>query len=145
MKALSLFFLTLFLAKGCGGDQKQDIASAVVEYEANTRGFYQKITIKNQTVSTTRSRKSEDAPKAEKISDANWNDLVTEFQKVDLKKLPDLKAPTEKRYYDGAAIANLKVIYQDKTYETSGFDHGQPPAEIAPLVNKILSLAKKDE
>lgn len=145
MKALAIFFLTLFLAKGCGGDPKQDMATAVVEYEANTRGFYQKISIQNQIMTSTRSRKSEDAPKTEKISDASWNELVAEFQKVDLKKLPDLKAPTEKRYYDGAAIANLKVTYQDKTYETTGFDHGQPPAEIAPLVNKILSLAKKEE
>lgn len=145
MKTITIFFLTLFLAKGCGGGSQQDLATAVVEYEANTRGFYQKITIKNQMVTMTRSRKAEDSPKAEKISDANWNDLVAEFQKVDLKKIPDLKAPTEKRFYDGAAIANLKVTYQDKTYETSGFDHGQPPAEIATLVNKILSLAKKDE
>ncbi|MFT3794464.1 hypothetical protein [Flavobacterium sp.] len=145
MKALSLFFLTLFLAKGCGGDTSQDLATAVVEYEANTRGFYQKITIKDQMVTNTRNRKSEDAPQAEKIADAKWKELISEFQKVDLKKLQDLKAPTEKRYYDGAAIANLRVTYQNKTYETTGFDHGQPPAEIAPLVNKILSLAKKDE
>jgi hypothetical protein len=37
---------------------------------------------------------------------------------VELDSLSKLKAPTEKRFYDGAAIANLKITFKDKTYET---------------------------
>jgi hypothetical protein len=62
-----------------------------------------------------------------------------------LEKLPTLKDSTQKRFYDGAAIANLKVRYQDKNYETTDFDHEFPPAEIEKLVNKIVSLAKEKE
>jgi hypothetical protein len=67
------------------------------------------------------------------------------FEKIDLEKLPTLKDPTQKRFYDGAAIANLKIRYHDKNYETTDFDHEFPPAEIEKLVNKIVSLAKEKE
>lgn len=143
MKILSLLFVTLFLGKGCDSEKKQDIATAVIEYTANTRGFYQKITIQNQTVSISKDRDGKDMPVQEKISDKDWNELVAEFQNVDLDGLPNLKAPTEKRFYDGAAIAELKISYKDKTYETTGFDHGFPPAEIEKLVTKINAFAKK--
>lgn len=144
MKILSLLFLTIFLGKGCDTEQKQDMASAVIEYSANTRGFYQKIVIQQQTISVSRERKGADKPKVEKISDADWKALVTAFQNINLDELANLKAPTEKRFYDGAAIGELKVTYKGKEYQTSGFDHGTPPVEIESLVNKILSLVKAE-
>src|SRR4051812_16041668 len=113
MKILSLLFLTIFLGKGCDSEQKQDIATAVVEYEANTRGFYQKVTIQKQMITVLRDRKGAH-PKTEKISDADWKSLIAAFQEINLEELPNLKAPTEKRFYDGAAIGNLKVTYKEK-------------------------------
>lgn len=143
MKFLAAILLTIFLGKGCSGEQKQDLAAAVVVYEANTRGFYQKITLQNKKVTVTRDRKGADA-KTNTISDADWKCLIAEFQEINLDDLQNLKAPTEKRFYDGAAIGNLHVTYKDKEYTTSGFDHGVPPAEIERLVNKILSLVKEE-
>jgi hypothetical protein len=142
MKLFSLLFLTLLLGKGCE-DQKQDVANAVIVYTANTRGFYQKITIRDQTVSISKDRNGIEMPVPQKISDADWNALISDFREVNLDKLPTLKAPTEKRFYDGAAIANLHITYKDKIYQTTDFDHGFPPAEIERLVTKINSFAKK--
>lgn len=142
MKVLSLIFLSLFLGKSCGTAQKQDMENAVVEYVANTRGFYQKITIKNHTLSISRDRNGKAAAEESKISDAEWKDLVALFQNIKLEELANLKSPTEKRFYDGAAIANLKVTYKGKVYESSNFDHGIPPAEIAKFVEKVNSFAK---
>lgn len=136
MKLLSLLFLTIFLGKGCDGE-KQDMQSAVVEYVANTRGFYMKIAIENQTASVFKDRNGKEKPAVTKISDADWKQLITAFQEIDLEGLPNLKAPTEKRFYDGAAIANLKVTYKGKAYESAPFDHGNPPVEIEKLVTKI--------
>lgn len=144
MKIISLIFLTLFLGRSCDNEQKMDIQSAIVEYTANTRGFYQKIVIQNQTVSVYKDRKETALPVTEKISDADWQDLIALFQEIDLEGLPNLKAPSEKRYYDGAAIGNLKVEYKEKTYQTDGFDHGTPPLEIARFVTKITALAKEE-
>ena len=144
MKIISILFLTLFLGKSCDNEQKQDIKSAIVEYTANTRGFYQKIVIQDQTISVVTDRNSDANSAPEKISDANWKELIAAFQEIDLEGLPNLKAPSERRFYDGAAIGNLKVTYKDKTYQTDGFDHGTPPIEIARFVTKITSLAKKE-
>lgn len=144
MKIISLLFLTLFLGKGCDDQQKQDINTAVIEYVANSRGFYQKITVEKQMVTVSSDRSGREKTVPTKISDDDWNDLVNCFKKVELDSLTKLKAPTEKRFYDGAAIANLKITYKDTVYETSSFDHGFPPKEIKKFVNRITSFAKKN-
>jgi hypothetical protein len=146
MKILSLLFLTLFLGKGCEGDKKQDIETALIEYVANTRGFYQKITIEKQMVFISNDRSGKEKTEPTKISDADWKELIDLFQDVNLDEIKDLKSPTEKRLYDGAAIANIKITYKGISYESPSFDHGFPPFEIKKLVNKINSFAKqKDE
>jgi hypothetical protein len=55
-----------------------------------------------------------------------------------------LKAPSEKRFHDGAAMANLKIVHKEKTYQSKTFDHGTPPKEIEKLVKKINALAEKN-
>ena len=62
---------------------------------------------------------------------------------INLDELANYKDPTQKRFYDGAAIANLKVMYKDKEYRTTDFDNGFPPVEIEKLVTKITLLAKE--
>jgi hypothetical protein len=144
MKILSLLFLSLFLGKGCSDNQKQDINTAVIEYVAGLRGFYQKITLEKQMVTLTADRSGKEKIVPVKVSNADWKELVSFFKTIELDSLAKLKAPTEKRFYDGAPIASLKIIYKDKAYETKAFDHGFPPKEIEELVNKITSFAKQD-
>ncbi|MEM8522081.1 hypothetical protein [Flavobacterium sp. PL12] len=144
MKILTLLFLTLFMGKSCDSAKAQDMEAVVIEYTANTRGFYQKLTVKNQILTVSKDRNSEDNAVVTKIDEANWNELVTYFKKIKLETLKDLKAPTEKRFYDGAAIANLKIRHKDKDYESNSFDHGFPPKEIKKLVDKINSFVKKE-
>ena len=115
-----------------------------MEYTANTRGFYQKIQIYDQKVTISKDRSGNDLPEAMKISDKDWKELVAYFETINLDSLPTLKAPTEKRFHDGAAIADLKVVYKDKTYQTEAFDHGYPPEAIKKLITKINSFAKKE-
>ena len=143
MKLLSLFFLTIFLGKGCDAQKQQDLQTTVIEYVANTRGFYKKITVQNQMVLVSKDRKGNDKPVQIKISDSDWKKLIADFQEINLDEVPNLKAPSDKRFYDGAAIANLKIIHKDKTYESTNFDHGNPPAEIKKLVVLINELDKE--
>ncbi|MCF6129840.1 hypothetical protein L1S35_09150 [Flavobacterium sp. AS60] len=145
MKAITMIFLTLFLGKSCSNEAQNDIANATLEYTANTRGFFQKIVVINQKATISRDREGVESPEEITISDKDWKEIIGYFEKIDLKKVPTLKDPTQKRFYDGAAIANLKIRYQDKNYETNEFDHGFPPVEIQKLVNKIVSLAKEKE
>ena len=47
--------------------------------------------------------------------------------------------------YDGAAHAKLKVFVNDKEYESSSFDHGNPPIEIKSLVEYIMTMSKSKD
>ncbi|MFC4748519.1 hypothetical protein [Flavobacterium branchiicola] len=112
-----------------------------IEYSALSRGYYKKIVVQNQTVSVVNGRDQQ--PVESKIDNAKWKQIVSEFSKVNLEEIPNLKAPTEKRFYDGAAIGNLKITQNQKTYETKGFDNGTPPKEIEKLVNLLVDFVKE--
>jgi hypothetical protein len=145
MKLFTMILLSVFLSKSCSSQPKNDLKTAILEYTANTRGFYQKITIQDQMVSVSKDRSGNDKTVATKISDKDWRELVGYFETIELDSLPTLKAPTEKRFHDGAAIANLDVSYKDKKYKTTSFDHGYPPEAIKKLVTKINSFAKEKQ
>ena len=141
MKIAIALFLSLFMISSCACQKITDMKTAVIEYEAQTRGMYQKVLVENQTVFVAKNR--DEKPVEVKISDEDWIVLTTEFEKLDLEAIPNLEAPTEKRFYDGAAIANLKIIYKGKTYETKAFDHGFPPSGIKKIVTKLVSFTQK--
>lgn len=143
MKLLSLLLLTMVVGKSCSQDAKNDMANAEIHYEANTRGFFEKIIIKDKMVSVTNDRSNPENKTNNKISDTDLKELISYFETVPLDNLPTFKAPTEKRFYDGAAIANLTVIYKGKEYRTVDFDHGNPPKEIEKLVKKITSFSSR--
>ena len=77
-----------------------------------------------------------------KLSTNDWNDLQLMVQELDLVSLPTWKAPTDKRLFDGAASANLRITKKGKTAESPSFDHGYPPVAIEKIVNKMLSFVK---
>lgn len=144
MKVITMILLTIFLGKGCSQETKNDLANASIEYIANTRGFYQKIIIQNQEVSISKNRNEEGKGVTTKISDADWKELVNVFETIQLDSLSTYKDPTQKRFYDGAPMAKLKITYKEKEYESLNFDHGFPPVEIEKLVTKIVSFGKEN-
>ena len=141
MKIVSLLLLVLFIGTGCSSQKKTDMTGTQIEYTAMSRGLYKRIVVQDQKVSITNGRDTEAI--VSEIDNAKWNKIVSEFEKISLDSLPDLKAPTEKRFYDGAAIGNLKIIQNPKTYETKGFDNGFPPKKIEKLVNLLTDFAKE--
>ncbi len=141
MRILSLLLLTLFIGTSCSSQKKADMTKTQVEYTAVSRGIYKKIIVQNKTAAVTNGRNAETVET--KIDEAKWKQIAAEFSKINLENIPNLKAPTEKRFYDGAAIGNLKVTQNQKTYETKGFDNGFPPKEIEKLVNLLVDFAKE--
>ena len=150
MRIVSLLSVLVFVLGSCNS-QKNAIGTSIemkdieIQYEANTRGFYNKLVLKNATISSTNDRDGKENPIVQKVTDADWSALNDELNKVDLDNLPNLKAPTEKRFYDGAAIANLKIIYKGNTYQTTDFDHGFPPMQIKRVVEIVNLLFKPEE
>lgn len=144
MKVITMILLTIFLGKGCSQETKNDLANASIEYIATTRGFYQKITIQNHEVSISKNRNEEGKGVTTKISDADWKELVNVFETIQLDSLSTYKDPTQKRFYDGAPMAKLKITYKEKEYESLNFDHGFPPVEIEKMITKIVSFGKEN-
>jgi hypothetical protein len=140
MKKSIVLLLSILVFAGCAGQKRTAQNETKMEYKAYSRGFYQEITIEKQLVFVAKSR--DEKPVIFKIPIADWNNLNSAIQELDLDSLSQLKAPTEKRLFDGAAIANLKITKQGKTFESQSFDHGYPPVEIEKVVNKILSFVK---
>lgn len=76
-----------------------------------------------------------------RLSTADRDFLLSAVNKINLNTIQDLKSPTNKRQYDGALIANLVILKDGNTYRSAGFDHGEPPAEIKSVVDKIVALS----
>jgi hypothetical protein len=140
MKKSIILLLSILVFAGCAGQKRTDQNEIKMEYKAYSRGFYQLITIENQMVFVTIMK--DEKPIAFRLSIAERKSLNTAIQELDLESLSQLKAPTDKRLFDGAAIAGLKITKQGKRYESQSFDHGYPPAEIEKIVNKMLSFVK---
>ena len=141
MKKIITFFLSFVVLSGCSPKLTPNINEATINYQAFSRGYFLNVEMQGNkvTVSKERDVKGKDLI----LNDAEAKELSDLFQKISLTDLETYKGSTEKRFYDGAAIANLTVNYQGKTYKTPDFDHGNPPAEIADFINKIVSFTDK--
>lgn len=140
-----MILLTILMAKGCSQEAKNDLANTKIQYIANTRGFYKKITIQNHEISISKNRNDEGNGETTPISDSDWQRLAVLFSKIELDSLNTYQGPTQKRFHDGAAMADMTITYKEKEYKTTSFDHGTPPVEIADFVNKVVSLVKDEE
>jgi hypothetical protein len=135
-----LMLLMLAVIAGCASSLQKQSEDITVTYEAITRGSNMIITAKQDAV-TTNTVRSEKISATSTISQEQWKEVINEIEKVDLDKISELEAPTNKRLYDGALIASVIIQLKDTTYRSSSFDHGNPPAEIVSLVNKIIHLS----
>ena len=140
---LSTLILTLLACSGSKNYSKDGVPT--IFYEANTRGFFLALKVENQVLYTSNERDFKAYSNKIEISDTDWKEIVALAKNVDLEKVKDLKWPTEKRYYDGAAFANIIFESKGVKYPANGFDHGFPPAEIEKLVTKITKLAEKQQ
>ena len=134
MKLISCFLLTLFLSKGCMNQPKQDFSKSTVTYTAETRGYFMQITIEDKELRISKDRETRLPSVRIPLTAADQKKVLAMVKAIDVPNLSQLKALTEKRFYDGAAIGNLSVTHNGETFGTAGFDHGNPPVEIEQLV-----------
>ncbi|KJD31680.1 hypothetical protein PK35_13035 [Tamlana nanhaiensis] len=114
-----------------------------IVYKATSRGFFKEVVIDEDNVSTAIKRGGTPVKKA--CEKASWDQVLVLLNAIDFNKISELKAPSKKYAFDGAALAHLTIIKNGKTYESAPFDHGNPPKEIANLVKEILSLSENIE
>lgn len=119
----------------------QDNAN-MVTYEAFSRGLFLRATFSNNQVMVFKDRNNAEKGTKVVLSTAQINELNTLLKSIDPKTMGTLKAPTDKRLYDGAAHASLTMVVKGETYATPGFDHGAPPAAIEKFVTKLVSYTQ---
>ena len=124
--------------------EAKEQSKTTITYTASTRGFFELITISQDSMLVTNDR-SLNKKITSSCSEKDWNHLLNLIQEVDLASFPSLEAPSKANQYDGAAMATLEITFNDKTYKTNIFDHGNPPESIELIVNKVLSVKKMTE
>ncbi|MFY8214030.1 MAG: hypothetical protein ACOVKJ_06195 [Flavobacterium sp.] len=144
MKLISYILFTLFLSKGCVNQPKQDFSKSTVTYTAETRGYFMQITIEDKELRISKDRETRLPSVRIPLTAADQKKVLAMVKAIDVPNLSQLKAPTEKRFYDGAAIGNLSVTHNGETFGTPGFDHGNPPVEIEQLVAFMNAFDKTE-
>lgn len=115
---------------------------SAVTYQAISRGTFEYINVSKSKISITTDKSLQQIQ--DYTCDAqDWIEIKALLDALNTKTFQQLKAPTDKRLFDGAAHATLSVKQGDVLLTTPSFDHGFPPKEIENLVNKVLSLAEK--
>lgn len=117
-------------------------SGTIVEYTANTRGYHLRVKLTQTELSYTNQRDSNEFTKVS-LTDAQKAELQKLLKEIKAEKISELKAPTEKRMYDGAAHADLTITVNGNSYHSAGFDHGFPPAEIEKFINKLVSYTEE--
>ncbi|MCB0399433.1 MAG: META domain-containing protein [Winogradskyella sp.] len=120
---------------------KENYKKFAVIYETSSRGSFEHIEISKNEIKISNDRSLENI-NTYNCNPEDWNMLNELLSNSIVENLDLLKAPTDKRLYDGAPHATLSVIKGDVVMMTPTFDHGAPPKEIETLVNKVLSMAE---
>jgi len=135
MKLIINSLLLLLIFNSCTAQKNNTL---ILNYEAHTRGNSVIIKVDSKKLTFT----NFEGEKTLVISDKNWKEIQNILKNIDLNSIKDLKAPSTKSHTDAALIASLKITEADKVYESSTFDHGNPPNELKELVDKLFELAQ---
>ena len=152
MKILFSILLLFLATKECNDSKKNSFNegnqnSSIIDqndtmyilYTKQSRGLFEEVLISKNSIKLIDGQNSS-SPKTGKISEKDWTLLQKMVGDLNLEQFSELKAPTDKRLYDGAPMATLKLMRNGKELVTPTFDHGHPPQAIEALVNKVLSL-----
>ena len=136
MKKILLICFSLVVS--CSSIQ-QETGFQKINYKAITRWYSTEILLQDNTLKYFKNAKeSRSLTLAKEVKDA----LNTLIKKINLNTINQLKAPSNKYQFDGAMYTTVAVILNGKKYTSTGFDDDNPPKELTPLINYLLTLIK---
>lgn len=135
MKVIKVLLL-MFLVQSCVAQKSTNVALGEVSYSAKSRGSSKNITVVSGNVYY----KTQNSSKTFFITLAQKEALKESIAKLAIEEIGDLKAPSNKRAFDGAMHARISIHLNDTTYVSSDFDDGNPPEELKPLVELLESF-----
>ena len=132
-----LFYLSiLFILMNCASQKTLDIKEIV--YNAITRGRLESITLKGRSLQYKTNQESNFI----NLTKEQQEKVNVEISKIKLNKINSLKAPTDKRFYDGAMHTSILIKANSKEYTSATFDDTNPPIELKALCQLLLNLSK---
>ena len=114
---------------------------AVFIYKHYTRGFYKEHHIKEGKLTTYLDYKKKEFIEKE-ITTMDWVKCLELLTKIDLAEFVKLEAQSGLRHTDKVQHGELTLKINKATFRSRGFDHGNPPQDIKPLVNHLLYLSE---
>tara|TARA_R110002012_G_scaffold263456_2_gene446430 strand:+ start:82615 stop:83049 length:435 start_codon:yes stop_codon:yes gene_type:complete len=142
MKNLILLSVVFFIV-ACGANKNENNSCpSGILYKAESRGIYVNIVLNKSTLTIEKDRNKKNS-KTIDLNKNDWAQICSIVEKINLKNIKNIKSTSEDRFIDKAAIAELKIEFQDKQYKSNNFDHGNPPAKLKELIEKILALSEK--
>lgn len=129
------------MIKSCSKRDELIMDITEIRYTAATRGYYYQVQVSPMVMQIRMDRNTPDEL-IYRVDAENWDGLLALIEAIDLKKLESLKGSTELQAMDRSAYATLRVSTSEKQFQSTPFDHGNPPAEIKPLVDAVLELAE---
>lgn len=115
-----------------------------ISYQATSRGVFFEVVVNDNEVVKSKDRSGKDK-KVKQCSENEWIKIQSELKDIDLEKINELEAPSNDKSVDRSLHATVTITFPTQVYTSISFDHGNPPEQIASLVNTILSLAESIE
>lgn len=125
-----LFIMFMF---GSDSLHKETIKSVELSYQTRGRQQSLRITLDSVVVSVNGEISTY------KTTKTQWQKILKTVQKVKLNGISKLKRPTSKSSYDGALIAQIKVITNQKEYNSTSFDHDTPPVALVKTIDAMIA------
>ena len=136
------FFVILTLIgfmDSCNVENSRPIVEII--YEAHTRGSSVIIKVRPDRLFY----HTDNSETITDIKTRQWNSLMSMCSEIDLEKISELQAPSDKRFLDMAMHANLTIVTRNGEFKSQTFDHGNPPEELKKITDKLMKLAKIDD
>lgn len=142
LKSLFVLLWAALANTGCYA-QKPEPDFKVI-YTAQTRGANLEYTIDNKSINAV-SNGVEGKNGRTSLKSDDKEAIVALIGAIELENMKNLIPKSQNFTLDRALIANVIIVTNGKEYESSTFDHGNPPSKLMSLIDKILALAETVE
>jgi hypothetical protein len=115
----------------------------LVKFTSGTRGYTKEVEISQKSASLVEQNFTTGGTKKNttwEIRKDEWKKIVESLNGVMLREIPLLKAPSNKRAYDGARTSTLTITDKKGKLWYHAFDDDMPNDALVPLLKTINEL-----
>lgn len=119
-------------------DKQKNVAIETIEFSSLTRGYQKKVTIRQDSTTTSVQGRGEDSMQKSITSRDEWDNLIKAIQSIDVNHISDLKSPSMKRAFDGAMHSSIRIVTKQGEVYEHAFDDENPHPALSQLLSVIL-------